>query len=390
MEDPPHSERSLSNPPARLHSVQVLRAVAALAVLGWHAVWVTRAFPEALPALPAFLAIGYAGVDLFFVLSGFIVCHITAGRQVRFGGFVLRRWVRIVPLYAVFTGLALFAVALHPAWDGKGTLSFGYALASFTVWPMRETPYLDVGWSLEHELIFYALAGACFAWASPRVLLAAVLSLFGVGLVVHVGSPTALAGLWDGHVFSLFHVQFAIGVAIAQTRPVWARFGHALPILLGVGLALATGAWLDGTGAAIHPTGAVGLVRVLGFGFAGGALLVGALNTEARAATGAHRFLSSRGGRAAIALGDASFVLYLSHYFVFSIVSKLATGAPAAWAIPTLVLATALACGFAWAFHVAVEAPFLRRARAHLTPEKPPAHAASTPTAARAWAGGNP
>lgn len=53
----------------RLESIQLLRAAAALAVIGWHLVRVARAFPGALPRMPHALAFGYAGVDLFFAIS---------------------------------------------------------------------------------------------------------------------------------------------------------------------------------------------------------------------------------------------------------------------------------------------------------------------------------
>src|SRR5512138_2340051 len=78
--------------PVQLDTVQALRAVAALSVVGMH-----------IPAVEH----GAFGVDLFFVVSGFIVCHVAAADP---GRFLVKRAIRVVPLYWLCT-LALFALA---------------------------------------------------------------------------------------------------------------------------------------------------------------------------------------------------------------------------------------------------------------------------------------
>ena len=76
-----------------IRSVQYLRAVAAFAVLIFHACEpVGRSF-----------VVGSAGVDVFFVISGFILWHIAAQRQPRPGAFLLGRIIRIVPAYWAVT-----------------------------------------------------------------------------------------------------------------------------------------------------------------------------------------------------------------------------------------------------------------------------------------------
>ena len=366
--------RTSARPLARaevLVSVQALRAAATLAVAGWHLVWVARAFPGETLSLPAPLALGYAGVDLFFVISGFIICHITAGRPFAARRFAARRFVRIVPLYALFTGLAVLAVFVNPAWDGKGELSFGYVLHSLLALPMNGIPYLDVGWSLEHELVFYAIAGGAFALGARRALPWLLLALFAGGVALHVVAPAATGArpVWDWHLLSPYHFQFAVGVCVFRQRERLARLGSRAPLLLGIALALATSWWLashfagQGGHPPTQPVGWSGLVRVVGYGLAGGLLLVAALEAERRGA------LSLRGrlGRCVLALGDASYVLYLSHYFVYSILAKLypLLGVPGWLAWPALLAALFAACAVAWAIHVALERPLLRFARAH-------------------------
>jgi peptidoglycan/LPS O-acetylase OafA/YrhL len=77
----------------QLDTVQALRAIAALCVVGMH-----------IPAIER----GAFGVDLFFVISGFIVCHVAAADP---GQFLLKRIIRVVPLYWLCT-IALFGLAL--------------------------------------------------------------------------------------------------------------------------------------------------------------------------------------------------------------------------------------------------------------------------------------
>src|SRR3984957_156703 len=86
-----------------LLSIQALRALAALAVVAYHALqWDRGGFD-----------VGRAGVDVFFVISGFIMWHVTSGREVVPGAFLWRRITRVAPLYWLAT-FGVLAVAL--AW----------------------------------------------------------------------------------------------------------------------------------------------------------------------------------------------------------------------------------------------------------------------------------
>nr|MBA3812498.1 acyltransferase [Caulobacteraceae bacterium] len=89
----------------RLASIQYLRGLAALAVVGYHAgQWREGGFE-----------VGRAGVDVFFVISGVIIWRVTAGRDVPPLAFLWRRLTRVAPLYWLLT-LAVAAVAA--VWPG--------------------------------------------------------------------------------------------------------------------------------------------------------------------------------------------------------------------------------------------------------------------------------
>jgi peptidoglycan/LPS O-acetylase OafA/YrhL len=354
--------------PGLLESLQWLRAAAALAVIGWHLVWVARAFPGALPRLPHALACGYAGVDLFFAISGYVICHICAGRPFSLPDFARRRWLRIAPLYALFTGTAAAIAWWRPQWGGE-QLDPVYLLHSLSLLPMRGLPFLDVGWSLEHELIFYALVAALFCAGASRWLPHALALLFCAGVAWHgVGLG---AGRFDLHLLSLYHAEFLAGVLVFRCRDRLRALGWRLPLCAGAAGFLGVAAWLapralapDGS---LHvptqPAGLDGVVRVLGYGSASALLLAGMLEAER---CGALARVPRTLGSALRRIGDASYVLYLSHFFVYSALGTAlaALAAPAWLAAPSLVLALGAAVAFAVAVHVALERPLLRALRA--------------------------
>jgi peptidoglycan/LPS O-acetylase OafA/YrhL len=132
-------------PPAmRLDSVQMLRALAALAVFTHHI---------------RMLANGAWGVDLFFVISGFIMCYVTerSGEH-----FFAKRLIRVVPLYWIGT-IAVFCVALvMPNMLRNTTANVVDLLKSLAFIPFRKgtaetTPVLFLGWTLNYEMFFYLI-----------------------------------------------------------------------------------------------------------------------------------------------------------------------------------------------------------------------------------------
>jgi Acyltransferase family len=100
---------------AKLPGIQILRAVAALMVVVWHVGGIAKNFEDIDATPPPFLMFGYAGVDLFFVLSGYIICRVCSSREFHWKDFVRKRFLRIYPFYALFSGLALLAWMVNPA-----------------------------------------------------------------------------------------------------------------------------------------------------------------------------------------------------------------------------------------------------------------------------------
>src|SRR3954470_7528305 len=147
--------------------IQILRFFAALAVVAFHALGLAPKGFE-LPESAASLALSYGGrgVDLFFVISGFIIFYTSRGAALTPADFLRRRIERIAPLYffviLAFTllALALPAVFGTPGWYTPRHILKSLAFISFTD---GEPPVVAVGWSLEYEMYFYLVAALLMA-----------------------------------------------------------------------------------------------------------------------------------------------------------------------------------------------------------------------------------
>jgi len=141
----------------RLHSLQYLRAVAAIAVVWSHAVIQVDQYQQFLNKTGAF------GVDIFFVISGFIMVYISKPEHTP-TRFLSNRISRVLPLYWFFT-LAMAALLLvMPALFKNSTFSVLAVIKSFLFIPEYTItegneiwPILAPGWSLNYEMYFYTL-----------------------------------------------------------------------------------------------------------------------------------------------------------------------------------------------------------------------------------------
>lgn len=276
----------------RILSIQYLRALAAMAVVVFHALESTAARFE----------IGAAGVDVFFVVSGFIMASLMFTRDATPASFLWRRIIRIVPLYWMATLLALAVSLARPDFFHAFDPSAENTALSLLFIPhaseIGSAPVLWQGWTLEYEMFFYALcAMSLFLPAAHRikVLCALLIVLITLGIVFQMPGP--IARVYTNPLL----LEFMAGVALAV---LWQRRAMPRPALGAVALAL--GVCLFAVqGAQIAPFSGV---RVLDWGLPAFLLVLGALSLEA-----AQRVPVSRTG---LLLGDASYSIYLGHGFV--------------------------------------------------------------------------
>lgn len=143
-----------------LNNIQFLRALAALNVVLFHILGAS--VPQTLaPSNLKFLAgWGECGVDIFFVISGFVMVVAHVGKKISPMEFMVLRIHRVVPIYFFVTLLVLAVYALPPHLTKSASPSFGHVFASFLFISgavIGKSPVVYVGWTLEYEMFFYAL-----------------------------------------------------------------------------------------------------------------------------------------------------------------------------------------------------------------------------------------
>ena len=289
-----------------LPGLQVLRAVAALMVVLHHAE-LSLVLGFDLPRTHALL-VGSAGVDVFFVISGFIMLVSSRRLVGQPGGgttFLKRRLIRIVPLYWAVTTIYVLAVLLVPQALHR-TVSYGSMLASYLFWPHLNHdgtmhPALVVGWTLNYEMFFYVL----FALAVTLPRKTAVRAVIGglaatvvlAGVAGHAFPPLAF---WGEPIVLEFAAGIVLGLAYERGIRVPRWLAAAAIVAVVAAFAWQIGRPIPGS-----------WPRLLVFGLPS-LILVGAVVLAAPSA-------SSRPlPRALVFLGDASYSLYLVHFLALT------------------------------------------------------------------------
>jgi peptidoglycan/LPS O-acetylase OafA/YrhL len=335
-----------------LLSIQVLRAIAALAVTVDH---MSREFGlklhAAAPIPPSVAAYGGAGVDLFFVISGFIMVYASDRLFGQRGGpahFAMRRCVRIIPLYwAASVILLAFVLRRYPDL-ASADLSPSSIAASFLFIPWAKPdgtiqPLHAVGWTLNYEMFFYLVFSVALL-APRRAAVFAVTGFFAV--LVALGQllaplPVPLA-YWSDPVIC----EFAYGLWIA----VLYREGVRLPRWASAPLVLA------GIATATILSFVMPGPRCVQFGIPAALVVAGLVLVD-------RPRRASRAWRALGLLGDASYALYLLHPFAMTLPRPLypyLSGLPgAAWLYALALLISAVTV--AVLAHLLFEKPLTRR-----------------------------
>lgn len=302
MRSAPHAIAAA--PPGELASIQYLRAVAALLVVLFH-------------VFPQMGRMGYAagwhgpltsGVDIFFVISGFIMWVTTYGRQVSPAGFIYKRIVRIVPLYWVLSSMIVAIMLLAPTALQSARVDLGHIIASylFIPWPHpvlgTMEPVLVPGWTLNYEMFFYVLFAAALVLAPGRRL---AVTLIALAAVVALGLTNPPPGSPAAFYTQSIILEFALGLMVGAAYTAgWRIPAPAAICLVLLGALAIPGLWaMDDA-----------LPRALLFGLPAACIVAGAVSVEAAGLLPRIPFLRL--------LGDASYSLYLSHGVALSALSQ--------------------------------------------------------------------
>jgi len=289
-----------------ISSIQILRALAALLVVFHHARYQIHDFE--IFFYGGFWPFGQSGVDIFFVISGFIMWVTTHDRQTTSLEFMTNRIVRIVPLYWLITLTVMCIAFAMPSLFRSIVLTPEHAIKSlffiphfYPGAPTRIWPLLLPGWTLNYEMVFYLVFAA--ALLLPRHL---IIPLIG--------------GLFAAAVAAGLAFDFDSAVAIFYTDPIIMEFVAGM--LLGhlwLHGRLTMPAWLAFAAIAVACAAIVALTpfeeslqtRVLSWGIPAVLIVSACLSLDRRGAFPSHGLLKL--------LGEASYSIYLTHILTLGV-----------------------------------------------------------------------
>lgn len=288
-----------------LYSIQYLRGLAAILVLFHH---VVNKGAQYAGDPVGWFKVGPLGVDLFFIISGFIMCYTTADKAGRKGAvpqFLKNRFIRILPLYWALTlaGTAVFLLFPDKVNIGGGETRI---LESFLLLPTDGGFVIKNGWTLSYEFFFYFLFSLGLLLPAKRGLLMTatillVLPLSGMLWGAGGFSSTGTTNPWFHFLTDPILLDFIGGILIFEIYSRWNRIPLlfslvliAMGVFLGILLNQGVHGWI--------PFGEGGLTTLC---FASGVVFL-----ESRLRKKELPFLTL--------LGDASYSLYLVHPFALA------------------------------------------------------------------------
>ncbi len=297
----------------RRTELQWLRAFAASEVVLVHSDLVTKhVAPDRLISQSLYVQwFGGIGVEIFFVLSGYIMCMIAPSASSP-GTFLISRIRRLYPMYWVFTSLVVLTWLVKPSYRlNNFEPNIATFLTSYLILPEAGFPILGVGWTLEHEMLFYAaVTVAILAWrrSAARPGLGwglAALGLAGCLMSSNPPSPGSWTNDWLVHVLSPYMLAFAAGWLLCSLE-------HCSLIQRRAGLVIFAAILAVGWYAGPSWGGWISLRISVAAAIVAGVIACRAMFRE-------HTVL----GRLATRLGDASYSIYLSHWLVMSAIGKI-------------------------------------------------------------------
>lgn len=344
----------------RLYSLQGLRGVAVLGVVLFHMMSVEAKYAGGDILLPRFLDFFQLGVDLFFVISGFVMVIVSRGRfckPVEAQRFLFNRLTRIYPTYWLYFFITLAVYLVQPALVNSGHGSSNL-LMSFLLLPSDKVLLVMVAWSLVFELWFYLVFSAFLLQRESRLPVA-----LAIWAALLMGFNT-LAN-WEDYgpalkiILHPYALEFIAGSLLALFF--YSRHSARLPT---------AAVWVLLTAALLVGVPAIGwlrlydeqsVLRMLAVGATFGVLVLTLALLERR---GHLRFPTSL-----VAVGDMSYTIYLSHLLVLGVIGRVWVwlGASPDTLLDNLLFAglmmAAVVC-YGWVGYRGFEKPVLDRANA--------------------------
>jgi peptidoglycan/LPS O-acetylase OafA/YrhL len=329
---------AIANDKPKIHNgIQCLRFIAALLVVIFHATYYTY---ERLSPSVALWANGGLGVDIFFIISGFVMA-ITADRFRRPRGwvdFAIRRLIRVMPLYWLATTAKLMVLLLAPALVLHSTIEWDYILKSYLLIPAYAddgtvAPFHAVGWTLLFEMFFYLIFTLALAFPkNPISFCGGILIICALGSAFKPNDAPAYMVYFDPIV-----LEFLVGMIFASGAKRWTLHLGACLGLCAIGAAFIL-AW------PAFSANQFGLERMIGPAL----LVLGVIGLEPHVRYFPDKF---------VFLGTASYSLYITHPLIAPFVPAVLRRLGLIWPSSSVLLCIALAIFTSLIVFVFIEDP---------------------------------
>jgi peptidoglycan/LPS O-acetylase OafA/YrhL len=316
----------------KINSIQYLRAFAAILVVYTHSLSFINGGGDSYQGNFFFLKkFGAIGVDLFFVISGFIISYVSYklnGKR-EFLEFLKKRFLRVNPTYYI---ASLFALILRFISKPDSSFPSSEVIKSFTIIPIIDhgpfswKPMLPVGWTLAFEWLFYLLFALLILLSVRKKFVAVILIIGGL---TFLGYILPLDNIQYKFITSPIIWEFGMGVLIYL---VYSRWGNYINKQIGIGMLVCGGLLyiaiiLKGYGvyseahanteAQANYNSLFYWYRTILWGFPSAMIVFGCIFWEK-----GEEFKSFFSNKTILLLGDASFAIYLVHTLVISFINK--------------------------------------------------------------------
>ena len=300
-----------------INSIQFLRGIAALAVVVHHTGGYVKRYFEPTVLLGDYFSIGFGGVDLFFVISGFII-HFTSEKYLdnpsKLGEYLKKRFARVYPIHWFILTLLFVAGWVITSVFHRNIFSIGYPhtfdayIQTYSLFPLHFA-INPVTWTLSYEVFFYLIFGLLIISKRLWFIPMGILLVSGYNVYQNYLQDGGVADMtYFKFVFSGYNFEFMMGFLIYQFYDKLTFNNLTSFILLIIGLEVFIG---FGYGVSDFDN----YKRLLIFGFPSALIVLAMLNLEKNQAISISKFW--------ILLGDSSYSLYLIHFPIMLLMNKL-------------------------------------------------------------------
>jgi len=295
-------------------SIQLLRAVAALSVVYVHCAddIVCRNFPTA----------GRFGVDIFFIISGFVIAYVVSTGKDGAGKFFIKRVIRIEPMYLLVTTIMALTAVIFPGMIKNNEISVSGFIKSILFIPGPENnglPALDQGWSLNYEILFYVVVFLCVLFVRNKRYLTPTYVLILVFIMAGLQFLNTESFILNYYGPSLF-LEFIYGIILYRLYTLFETNNCGIIVNRRVKITALTISAIFFYGLMVYCD--IGnrylfMSRGISFGIPALALVGSVLFLEKEIKC------NNRAVRFAVELGEASYVMYLIHCLVIVFLAKV-------------------------------------------------------------------